>query len=128
MAPKNHNALMLFVTEWQNNNFEGLKMTIEQAIAHCGEICKVMTTQERGSYNSGAKEVFVMKRNHRMESHESYGPPVFQVQQAKREVDESKNHLKRTIEGLLMDAQKSHDLEDVRALEPPMSVCPPSTA
>ncbi|XP_037725545.1 protein maelstrom-like [Drosophila subpulchrella] len=119
MAPKKRNALMLFVTEWQNNNFEGLKMTIEQAVAHCGEIWKVITTKERVSYNSGAKE-----RNHRMERHESYGQPVSQMQQVKGKVDESENHMNTTIESILMDAQKSQDLEDVRALGPPKSMCP----
>jgi len=62
-----------------------------------------MSTQERGSYNSGAKDAVVIKRNNRMERHESYGQPVSQVQQAKRKVDDSENHMKR----MLMDAQKS---------------------
>lgn len=114
---------MLFVTEWEYNKFEDLEMAVEQAVAHCGVIWKVMSTQEWGSYNSGAKDAVVTKRNNRMERHESYGQPISQVQQAKRKVDDSENHMKR----MLMDAQKSQDLEDVRAFETPMSKCPPSS-
>jgi len=41
MAPKKHSGFMMFVTEWRNRNAEGRRMTIPQAVAHCGGIWEV---------------------------------------------------------------------------------------
>jgi len=41
MAPKKHSGFMMFVNEWRNRNAEGRRMTLAQAVSHCGTIWEV---------------------------------------------------------------------------------------
>ncbi|KAH8364048.1 hypothetical protein KR084_001917 [Drosophila pseudotakahashii] len=131
MAPKKHSGFMMFVTEWKDRNAEGRRMSIAQAVSHCGGIWEVgsslpsrstwnqrssfqkMTPQQRGPYNSGAKDADVMERAKR-ERLNCYGQGIAQVDQAQREAQESVMHMKRTIERMVMDTRRSHDLENAK--------------
>nr|XP_036671525.1 protein maelstrom-like [Drosophila suzukii] len=113
MAPKKISAFMLFVTEWRKTNDGGFEMTIDQAVAHCSEIWKEMTTLERGPYCSKAKDANGMNGN-RVERLNCYGHPVTHVEQDKRQVEDRENLQKRTIERMVMDAKNSDDLENAK--------------
>lgn len=41
MPPKKANGFMMFVNEWRNSNAEGRRMTITQAVDHCGKLWSV---------------------------------------------------------------------------------------
>lgn len=41
MPPKKANGFMMFVNEWRNSNSEGRRMTITQAVDHCGKLWSV---------------------------------------------------------------------------------------
>ncbi|XP_016992075.1 protein maelstrom [Drosophila rhopaloa] len=113
MAPKKHSGFMMFVNEWRNRNAEGRRMTLAQAVAHCGSIWEKMTVQQRGPYNSGAKDADVMERGKR-ERLNCHGQGVSQVDQAQREAAESLMNMKRSTERIVIDAKKSHDLENTK--------------
>ncbi|XP_037720823.1 protein maelstrom-like [Drosophila subpulchrella] len=113
MAPKKITAFMLFVTDWRKTNDGGLEMTIDQAVAHCGEIWKKMTNLERGAYCSRAKDANVMNNNG-VERLDCYGHPIIHVEQAKRQAEDRENLQKRTIERMVMYAKNSHDLENAK--------------
>ncbi|XP_017042256.1 protein maelstrom [Drosophila ficusphila] len=113
MAPKKHSGFMMFVNEWRNQSAEGRRMTIAQAVSHCGSIWEKMTLQQRGPYNSGAKDADVLERAKR-DRLNCYGQGLAQVDQAQKEAAESLVHMKRTTERIVMDAKKSHDLENTK--------------
>ncbi|KAI8033192.1 protein maelstrom [Drosophila gunungcola] len=113
MAPKKHSGFMMFVNEWRDRNAEGRRMTIAQAVSHCGSIWEKMTVQQRGPYNSGAKDADVRERA-KTERLNCHGQAVSQVELAQREAAESLMHMKRTIERIVMDAKRSHDLENTK--------------
>lgn len=66
-----------------------------------------LTPQQRGPYNSGAKNADVLSRatKERLNCH---GQSVADVDQAQREIAESLVHMKRSTERIVMDAKKSH--------------------
>ncbi|KAH8246316.1 hypothetical protein KR032_000227 [Drosophila birchii] len=113
MAPKKHNGFMMFVNEWRDNNPQGRKMSLAQAVNHCGELWKNLTTQQRGPYNSSAKDADVQARATK-ERLNCYGQAISDVDQAQRDMVENVLHMKRSIERVVMDAQKSHDLENTK--------------
>ncbi|XP_016959605.1 protein maelstrom [Drosophila biarmipes] len=113
MAPKKHSGFMMFVTEWRNRSAEGRRMTIPQAVAHCGGIWEKMTPQQRGPYNSGAKNADVMERAKR-DRLNCHGQGIAQVDQAQQETADSIMHMKRTTERIVREAKKSHDLENAK--------------
>ncbi|EDW95553.2 protein maelstrom [Drosophila yakuba] len=113
MAPKKHSGFMMFVNEWRNHNAEGRRMTLAQAVSHCGTIWEKMTTQQRGPYNSGAKDADVADRGKR-ERLNCYGQGIAQVDLAHKEAAESLMHMKRTTERLVINAKKSYDLENAK--------------
>ncbi|XP_017084236.1 protein maelstrom isoform X2 [Drosophila eugracilis] len=111
MAPKKRNGFMMFVTEWRARNAEGRRMTLAQAVSHCGSIWEKMTTQQRGPYNSGAKDANLHVQKDRLNC---YGEGVTQVDKAKKEAADSLMHMKLTTERMVKDAKKSHDLENAK--------------
>ncbi|EDV52785.1 protein maelstrom [Drosophila erecta] len=113
MAPKKHSAFMVFVTEWRNHNVEGRRMTLPQAVSHCGTIWEKMTAQQRGPYQSGAKDADVADRAKR-ERLNCHGQGIAQVDQVQKEAAESLMHMKRSTERLVINAKKSHDLENAK--------------
>ncbi|XP_070071345.1 protein maelstrom-like [Drosophila takahashii] len=113
MAPKKHSGFMMFVTEWKDRNAEGRRMSISQAVDHCSGIWEKMTPQQRGPYNSGAKDPDVAERGKR-ERLNCHGVAIGKVDQAQREADESVMQMKRTTESMVMDASNEHDLENAK--------------
>ncbi|XP_034477075.1 protein maelstrom-like [Drosophila innubila] len=113
MPPKKHNAFMMFVHQWRNNNAEGRRMTTPQAVAHCGEIWKNMTEQQRGPYSSQAKNANVAARAKR-EPMNSCGQAISAVEQEEREAAEKQMQMKLAIERILRDGREQHDLENTK--------------
>ncbi|KAH8335074.1 hypothetical protein KR074_002877, partial [Drosophila pseudoananassae] len=111
--PKKHNGFMMFVNEWRDNNPEGRNLSISQAVNRCGSIWDKMTTQQRGPYNSGAKNADVVSRA-KKERLNCYGQVLSQVELEQREMAESQLHMKRCTERIVMDAKSSHDLESTK--------------
>ncbi|KAH8380631.1 hypothetical protein KR009_011902 [Drosophila setifemur] len=117
MAPKKHNGFMMFVNEWRGNNPEGRRMTVGQAVSRCGGFWEVtillqkMTAQQRSPYISAAKNADVLSRAQKPRLN-SIGQPMTQVEQGEREAADSLKNMKRNTERLVMDAKKSHDLEN----------------
>ncbi|XP_017019600.1 protein maelstrom [Drosophila kikkawai] len=113
MAPKKHSGFMMFVNEWRQNNSQGRNMTLAQAVTHCGDMWKNLTMQQRGPYNSSAKDADVQARATK-ERLNCCGQAISDVDKAQREMTDSVLQMKRTIERMVMDAKKSHDLENTK--------------
>ncbi|XP_020816003.1 protein maelstrom [Drosophila serrata] len=113
MAPKKHSGFMMFVNEWRDKNPESRNMTLAQAVTRCGELWKNLSTQQRGPYKSGAKDADVQARATK-ERLNCYGQAISDVEQAQREMADNLLHMKRSIERVVMDAKKQHDIENTK--------------
>ncbi|EDV41380.2 uncharacterized protein Dana_GF10993 [Drosophila ananassae] len=113
MPPKKHSGFMMFVNEWRDNNPEGRNLSIAQAVSRCGSIWEKMTAQQRGPYNSGAKNADVLTRV-KKERLNCHGQVLSQVELEEREMAESQINMKRCTERIVMDAKRSHDLENTK--------------
>ncbi|XP_017093273.2 protein maelstrom 2 [Drosophila bipectinata] len=113
MPPKKHSGFMMFVNEWRDNNPEGRNLSISQAVTRCGSIWDKMSAQQRGPYNSEAKNADVVSRV-KKERLNCHGQVLSQVELEEREMAESKLHMKRCTERIVMDAKRSHDLESTK--------------
>ncbi|KAH8258868.1 hypothetical protein KR038_011113 [Drosophila bunnanda] len=113
MAPKKHSGFMMFVNEWREKNPQSRNMTLAQAVTHCGELWKKLTTQQRGPYNSSAKDADMQARATK-ERLNCCGQVISHVEHAQREIADSLLHMKRSIERVVMDARRSHDVENLK--------------
>ncbi|XP_016032988.2 protein maelstrom [Drosophila simulans] len=121
MAPKKQNGFMMFVNEWRNRNAEGRRMTLAEAVYHCGTIWEKMDTQQRGPYNSDAKDANAARRDKRgsLNGHGQVDKAQREaaeslMDKAQREAAESLMDMKRTTERLVLNAKMSHDLENAK--------------
>ncbi|XP_022219724.2 protein maelstrom 2 [Drosophila obscura] len=114
MAPKKHNGFMAFVSDWRVNNHEGRALTISEAVTKCGILWKNMSEQERGPYNSMAKNSNVLERAAKKERLTCLGDAVSKIEMEKNEAINAELQMKRKIERIILNAKNSieKELED----------------
>ncbi|KAH8261139.1 hypothetical protein KR044_003897, partial [Drosophila immigrans] len=110
MPPKK-NGFMTFVLEWRNTTAEGRRLTIPQAVAQCGDIWKGMSAQQRGPYNSAAKNATIAERGTR-ERMTTTGQLVSTVEREQRAANEQITQMKCAIERMVLKGKAQYDLEN----------------
>ncbi|XP_060658014.1 protein maelstrom [Drosophila nasuta] len=109
MPPKK-NGFMAFVQDWRNTA-EGRGLTLPQAVARCGGIWSNMNAQQRGPYNSRAKDAEIAERGAR-ERMTSTGQLVSTVESQQREAVQQSTQMKCNIERIVMKGKAQYDLEN----------------
>ncbi|XP_033245181.1 protein maelstrom 2-like [Drosophila miranda] len=112
MAPKKRNGFMTFVREWQANNPVAHGLSISEAVAKCDPIWKSMGDQERGPYNSMAKNANVLERAAKKEHLNCLGGSVAEMEIEKNEAISAELQMKRNIERIILTAKNSMELEN----------------
>ncbi|EDW73226.2 uncharacterized protein Dwil_GK16773 [Drosophila willistoni] len=114
MAPKKHSGFMMYVAEFRRKKGEGQRMSIPQAVAHCGSIWKNMTDQQRGPYISGAKNAGVVARARPRAALNCHGEAIDAREKEERDAAIEIGTMKRDIERMVREGKKRLDLENTK--------------
>ncbi|KAH8270124.1 hypothetical protein KR018_004226 [Drosophila ironensis] len=115
MAPKKHNAFIMFVNDWRDSHPECQRPSFAEAVTRCGPIWEKMDAQQRGPYHAGAKKANFRVRR-KKELLNCNGQLLAHVQNKDLEEAELQLEMKRITERIVIDGIKSHDVESVKHL------------
>ncbi|XP_030385514.1 protein maelstrom [Scaptodrosophila lebanonensis] len=109
--PKKSNGFMQFVHEMRRTQSEFRKLSLDQSVHRCGLLWRDMNAQQRGPYNSAAKDV-VVKSRCKNEPLNCIGVALSTEERLKKEAEEEILRMKRNIERMVMEGKKQNDLEN----------------